>query len=865
MEKFFRPVPSPSDLAEMNLRKLHHHRHHEDPESHRFALSDDADINSDENQSNRRQVHYFHDNPQNDTHPRHQIHKTPHHKEDEILYNHGTPVTLSRASSSSLSSSSSISSSSWFTEGSVNDPFSLRHAERPQHSLSCSNIADVRRAFREDDNSEPIVFATVMHGGNGTGGPAHGSTKRRQRGVFSSLDRSHSRSEQGLLKSNEGHDGRKQSKAPNSGNLYKTSCLNRSLTFSDEDFLLGNYRGPKRAVSSSQLPSKGILKNKDPHADIRKAKSMEVISPRVGKQQHPSASGQKGKGIDQAEMERVRENFLQGKLQFSAFLDEITKQVISPSYLTILGVNNEKVTSKTCAPAQTLDPVKPALPPKKHRKSSGGETEQFPKQHNKQEKSTRGILQKHSDSSNPDKLISYATRNHHGSPPPHQYAYSRSRNAHHGSSRKDKRLSPIGGSLSEDRYGRCGSHLTDGTSTSPELSQPKMRHHCNQQTHTIYSPHTQDLSQPHPQHAHTSASQQGPKTSARGARIGFGSESSSNKSDSSRTRDTASTTTSHSSEQSERHHSEHVGNSKQCRDRLCDAEQLQVLQEENADLHQNLLQTVVCIESLESELQRTRDELTHVKDKYKSLLETHTGTRQGNNLLGEHLHIASESTSSERKHLLNRVSQLSSELEGAHRTIAGLENINLPCLIKDLLEKHFNSPEAVHTFLTPSAVDSNSASSPSALKLPHAPKSEEAAHDWLTESESATAFVPFKQEVPKTGVQISIQSPLESSNSLPFSVDDISTAIYQKIVANYTGKPQTYQQQSSLGIKYTGSPLKPQQLHRADRLGEKEEVLVTLLEQDAVNVTSMSAQQILDEFMQQLHTHERVGEGKEQE
>lgn len=41
------------------------------------------------------------------------------------------------------------------------------------------------------------------------------------------------------------------------------------------------------------------------------------------------------------------------------------------------------------------------------------------------------------------------------------------------------------------------------------------------------------------------------------------------------------------------------------------------LQEENTDLHQNLLQTVVCIESLEAELQRTRDELGHVKEKYK--------------------------------------------------------------------------------------------------------------------------------------------------------------------------------------------------------------------------------------------------------
>lgn len=44
---------------------------------------------------------------------------------------------------------------------------------------------------------------------------------------------------------------------------------------------------------------------------------------------------------------------------------------------------------------------------------------------------------------------------------------------------------------------------------------------------------------------------------------------------------------------------------------------LRALQEENADLHQNLVQTVVCIESLEAELQRTREELSRVKDKYK--------------------------------------------------------------------------------------------------------------------------------------------------------------------------------------------------------------------------------------------------------
>lgn len=41
------------------------------------------------------------------------------------------------------------------------------------------------------------------------------------------------------------------------------------------------------------------------------------------------------------------------------------------------------------------------------------------------------------------------------------------------------------------------------------------------------------------------------------------------------------------------------------------------LQEENAELHQNLMQTVVCIESLEAELARAREELSHMKEKFK--------------------------------------------------------------------------------------------------------------------------------------------------------------------------------------------------------------------------------------------------------
>ncbi|XP_061899918.1 uncharacterized protein si:ch211-276i12.4 [Entelurus aequoreus] len=636
MEKYFRPVHSPSGQGEMKLQK---HHHPEDQESHRFTLFEDSDVSQEENHHLHGNDHYLYNNPH-----RHPMHQTPHNEEDEILYNHGTPVTLSRASSSSLSSSSSnFSSSSWYTEPSANNAFSLRHAERPQHSLSCSNIADVRRVFREDDSSKPVVFATVNHGSRSSVAcHTHGSSQQKTKAVYSALDRGHSRSEEGLLEGFEGRDGRKPSQAPSSGQLYKTSSLTRSLAFTDKDLLLGDSRGPKRAVSSSQLPSKGILKNKEPRADIRKAKSMEVISPRVPTRQAPS--GQKGTGIDPSEIERVKENVLQGKLQFSAFLDEITKQVISPSYLTMMGANNNKTSNKPCAPAPTLDPVKPQLPPKKNRKSLVEKREEYPKHNKRQEKGASGGSGKHSDCSNPDKLISYAACSHQGSPPPHHYRFSPSQNTNQGKSRKDKRMSPLVGFVSENRLGRLGvPHLTDGTSSSPEPNQPKQRHHhSKQQTAAFHSPHTQHFPQPH--QGYLSASQTGhstsPPSSAQRARPGLGSESSSCKSDSSRTRDTASSATSPSSEHSGRHHLESSVTSKQCRDRLCDSEQLQVLREENSDLHQNLLQTVVCIESLESELQRTRDELSNVKEKYKSLLESHSGSRTANNLLGDNLHIA---------------------------------------------------------------------------------------------------------------------------------------------------------------------------------------------------------------------------------
>lgn len=508
---------------------------------YRYMVLDDT------NGSSRQSIH---DGLHHNVHPCHQSHAC--YKEEEILYRKEPPVTLSRASSSSLSSSSTSSSpssfSSWYTDAAANNPYSLCHVVQPQHSLSCSNIADMRRGFTEDSSSEPVVFATVKQGKNiSVFGQSCGPQKRGK--PFSSLDRGLSRSEEGLQQDNECKHSGRQSREPHvtSGPLYKTTSLNRSLTFSTEDILLGVSRSPKRAVSSSQLPSKGILKNKEPHTDIRKAKSMEVLSPRLSQGQEPSEH--KGRGITQAEIEQARANFVQGKLQFSAFLDEITKQVMSPFDLSILGVNKNKAAAKTSAPAQPSGPVKPQLPPKNYRRSSGEEREQNSKQHSRQEKSALSSTRKHPNSSNPDKLMSYAAKGHQGSPPPHPYPHRPRHNTHH--SRKDRRVSPSRSSLSGERYAKGGPHVTDGTSTSPEPTRPKPRH-LRKQPAASYTPQPQPFPLPQPQ-----------QITAAGA--GHGSESSSTKSDSSRTRDTSSTATSHSLELGCDHHSQNMSHCKQCR------------------------------------------------------------------------------------------------------------------------------------------------------------------------------------------------------------------------------------------------------------------------------------------------------------
>lgn len=521
----------------------------------RYTLFDDPYRKIDETQHHHRHGHCVHDGSQRNAHNVHQTQQNPPSEEDEILYKQETSVTLSRASSSSLSSnySSSSSFSSWYTDPFVNDAYSHCHVQQPLHSLSCSNIADVRGAFREDDGSEPIVFATIKHGKNTVLGDSCGGLHKERKHVFSSLDKGHSKSDEGLLQGNESDVGGKHSRIPHMtyGSLYKTSSLNRSLAFSEEDIVLGVARSPKRAVSSSQLPSKGILKNKEPYSDIRKAKSMEVLSSRQGH----DPNGHKGKGITQVEMEQARANFVQGKLQFSAFLDEITKQVISPSDLTMLGVNDRNTARKPPATPQIPDQVKPQLPPKKHREILVENREGRAKQHNRHEKGAQKSGRKHSNSSNPEKLKSYPAKKHHGSPPPHHVPQSSRHSSPRGNNHKERKSTPKCSSITGEKYARYVPHLTDGTSTSPEPCQLKEHHSYKNCSAVSFSQYTPQFPVNRPQQVQPGVA----------VGTGLGSECSSTKSDSSRTRDSASTATSHSLEHSFEHDPQYIVHCKQCR------------------------------------------------------------------------------------------------------------------------------------------------------------------------------------------------------------------------------------------------------------------------------------------------------------
>ncbi|XP_017214552.1 uncharacterized protein si:ch211-276i12.4 isoform X2 [Danio rerio] len=300
MERYFTPVRGSSEDEVKVYKHFHQHHNHQ-------------------HHPNHYQHHGSHSHSSSSSHGKHR-HPDPHRHDNQHPSHHQrqrkVPVdqhNFSKRSSSSLSSSSSSSTPSWTSEPSLDEETYL--TPKPKHSLSCSNIPEVQKISHDRDSEDfDYDYRAQKHRGS-----LENTSKQDHR--MPKLSRGHSKSEEGLQQSKPG------SQTIDHGPLYKTTSLGQNLAFQSNS--------PKKAVSSIQLPSKGILKNKDEgqnRGEFRKAKSMEVLSTRVD----VKATSK------QISMEAARENFVKGKLQFSAFLDEITKQVISPCALSSYGVTPPK-------------------------------------------------------------------------------------------------------------------------------------------------------------------------------------------------------------------------------------------------------------------------------------------------------------------------------------------------------------------------------------------------------------------------------------------------------------------------------------------------------------------------------------------
>lgn len=182
-------------------------------------------------------------------------------------------------------------------------------------------------------------------------------------------------------------------------------------------------------------------------------------------------------------------------------------------------------------------------------------------------------------------------------------------------------------------------------------------------------------------------------------------------------------------------------------------------------------------------------------------------------------------------------------------------------MLKELLEKHFGSAEAVQKFLSASFPVNQSSD-------PKPEEEEKAEHDWLNKSETGSqrvaAFMPVKAGPPQNKNKPGHSGQLESTHFPSSSASDSDASVYR---TSFPAKPQpvypTTQQQSARASAST--PLDPQQQAPVGRWEGRGGLKVLLLEKDAEDVNSMSAQLILDGFIQHLQTRKESDGGKEQQ
>ncbi|KAJ8348176.1 hypothetical protein SKAU_G00267650 [Synaphobranchus kaupii] len=487
--------------------------------------------------------------------------------------------------------------------------------------------------------------------------------------------------------------------------LYKSASLERSLV-SGDNAEIPESRKPKKAVSYIQLPTRSILKNKRGQGggagkaeNFRKAKSMEALSSRDERSGFGTLVGRPINAKDlEKKKEIARQNFVKEKLQFSAFLNEITRQVLSPSRLSSLGVTN----AQRPANAGLTSPKSP----REERRGQGyRQAEGKPRQQANKPGSPDSIASSaHSHCSGYSRSSQHQRDHHHcatcGTP---------QLQCHTSGSHTDASISPDNSPTLEEtlRGGKqhlSGSNnlLTEGTNTSPELSPSLPRHHSDHShghhQRNVNAQHSPPDHPDQPKQAHHSPSQ---SDASPGTPV-TPQESHPSRLDS--PENIAS---------SETKQTDDVVTEAQCTDVMSEVNRMLILQKQNEDLHHSLLQTAMrmdCMgmefkmnhQQLEVDLQRTQLELENLKDKFKRLQDNYTSIQQTNQLFEQKLQTVSQNIGGERERLSKSVLELTEQLATAHTTIQSLEIINVPSF-QEALGKRFEAEEAANQFLLPVA------------------------------------------------------------------------------------------------------------------------------------------------------------------
>ncbi|KAG5284066.1 hypothetical protein AALO_G00022610 [Alosa alosa] len=158
----------------------------------------------------------------------------------------------------------------------------------------------------------------------------------------------------------------------------------------------------------------------------------------------------------------------------------------------------------------------------------------------------------------------------------------------------------------------------------------------------------------------------------------------------------------------------YVGPPPAYRDSGSEVEKIRALQEQNEDLQHTLLQTTVRMECmgaefktshqvLESELQRTRIELSSLMDRFKSLHSSYSYSQDNNHLLEKQLHCVAGNVDVERDQMNQRITELTEQLAVAKTTIHSLEAINVTPMLQGAMEKQLQSDEAANQIMPPAA------------------------------------------------------------------------------------------------------------------------------------------------------------------